>query len=286
MLTFFATPKPFQGHIGIIQQNAIKSWVRLHPQIDLILLGNETGVAEMAAAVGARHVPDIPCNEYGTPLVSAFFEIAQSLARHNLLCYINSDIILMSDYLQAVQQVAQRHPRFLLVGQRCNINLEYLWEFDDSWETRLRDLATQHGEMQGVGGIDYFTFVKGMGDDLPAFAVGRPGWDNWMIRHALDLSIPVVDATAAVLAVHQNHGYGHVPNRTGAQWQGPEGDRNLALAGPFCHIYTLDAANWRLTPQGLGPALTIRHFRQRANAWFSHHFPGLRAQLTTLKQRL
>ena len=26
MLTIFTTPKPFRGHIGIIQRNALKSW--------------------------------------------------------------------------------------------------------------------------------------------------------------------------------------------------------------------------------------------------------------------
>jgi hypothetical protein len=31
MLTFFTTAKPFRGHHGIIQRNALKSWTLLHP---------------------------------------------------------------------------------------------------------------------------------------------------------------------------------------------------------------------------------------------------------------
>ena len=31
MITFFTTPKPFLGHIGIIQRNAIESWKRRIP---------------------------------------------------------------------------------------------------------------------------------------------------------------------------------------------------------------------------------------------------------------
>jgi hypothetical protein len=30
-LTIFAVPKPFEGHIGMIQRNAIRSWKGLRP---------------------------------------------------------------------------------------------------------------------------------------------------------------------------------------------------------------------------------------------------------------
>ena len=49
MLTIFAVPKPFRGHIGVIQRNAIRSWTLLRPACDIILMGNEEGIAEIAA---------------------------------------------------------------------------------------------------------------------------------------------------------------------------------------------------------------------------------------------
>jgi hypothetical protein len=48
MLTFFTTAKPFRGHDGITQKNALKSWTLLHPDVEVILFGNEDGAAEVA----------------------------------------------------------------------------------------------------------------------------------------------------------------------------------------------------------------------------------------------
>ena len=49
MLTIFAIPKPFQGHVSIIQRNAIQSWTKLHPDCEVILLGDEPGTGTVAA---------------------------------------------------------------------------------------------------------------------------------------------------------------------------------------------------------------------------------------------
>jgi hypothetical protein len=46
MPTFFTTAKPFPGHDGIIQRNALKSWTRLHPEVEVILFGDEGGAAK------------------------------------------------------------------------------------------------------------------------------------------------------------------------------------------------------------------------------------------------
>jgi hypothetical protein len=75
-----------------------------------------------------------------------------------------------------------------------------------------------------------------------ALPVGRPGWDNWMIYRARSRRIPVVDATASTLVIHQNHDHGHVQQGTGDQWEGPEADRNRALLGPAQRNFTLEHA--------------------------------------------
>jgi hypothetical protein len=41
MLTLFTTAKPFEGHSGVIQRNALKSWKLLHPDIEIILFGDD-----------------------------------------------------------------------------------------------------------------------------------------------------------------------------------------------------------------------------------------------------
>src|SRR5271167_1840918 len=101
MITFFTTPKPFVGHIGVIQRNAIESWKRVHPTAEVLLFGDEQGAADTARELGIRHIPEVKRNAHGTKFLSPIFDGAQDLARHNLLCYINCDIILLSDFRAA-----------------------------------------------------------------------------------------------------------------------------------------------------------------------------------------
>src|ERR1700687_5147464 len=43
VLTIFSAPKAFDGHVGIIQENAIQSWLCLRPKPKIILFSNEVG---------------------------------------------------------------------------------------------------------------------------------------------------------------------------------------------------------------------------------------------------
>lgn len=52
MLTLFTTAKPFRGHDGIIQWNALKSWALLRPSVEVILFGDEEGAAKTAEELG------------------------------------------------------------------------------------------------------------------------------------------------------------------------------------------------------------------------------------------
>ena len=71
MLTVFAVPKPFAGHIGVIQRNAVRSWRALHPECQVILCGDEPGSAEAASELGVERLLDVDTNDFGTPLLSS-----------------------------------------------------------------------------------------------------------------------------------------------------------------------------------------------------------------------
>lgn len=231
MITIFTIPKPFQGHIGLIQRNAIRSWIALRPACEVILLGDEEGVGQMASEFNLCHSPDIPCNEYGTPLLNAAFETAEQLASYPLLCYVNADIILLSDFMATAAQLQM--PKLLMVGRRRNIDIEYSIDFDlPGWEDLILQDVQRRGEMQPPWGSDYFVYAQDTPWKMPPFAVGRPAWDNWFIYRARFLQIPVMDSTNSIIAIHQNHDYSHVPNagdRTA--WDGPETRYNRQLAG-------------------------------------------------------
>lgn len=265
MLTIFTTTKPFRGHIGVIQTNAIQSWLLLHPKPEVILLGSEEGTAEVASRFGIRHVAEVECNDYGTSLASSIFSIAQDIATYQLMCYVNADIILMSDFLPAVSQI--KVPSFLLIGRRWDIDLEKPLDFSSpGWETQLRQHLAEAGRRHGPSGLDYFVFRRGTYYDMPPFAIGRTAWDNWIPYKARKLKLPLIDGTEAITVVHQNHDYSHNLSGETGVWKGPEASRNLELLGGRDHAFTLEHVTFLLSPKGLRPALTMRHlyFRMRA----------------------
>ncbi len=265
-LTLFATPKKFEGHIGVIQRNAIESWTLLEPAPEVILFGHEPGTAEIAAELGLRHVPGVKCNQWGTPLISDLFAQAQTIGQGSIISYVNSDIILFDDFAQALTQVAAWSDHFLMVGRRTDLEIKAPLDFRGDWAAQLRGEARRHGSLQIARSIDYFAFSRGLYPSIPALAIGRFWWDNWLLWKARALRANVVDATRSVLVVHQNHDYSHTT-------YGPSKEEMMASeecilnARLTCeqnpgdydegffwrYAYTIDDATHRLTPGGIQP---------------------------------
>lgn len=248
MITLFSIPKAFVGHSGLIQTNAIHSWSLL-PGCRVILFGDEEGLVETAAAHGARHVPVIKRNELGTPMVSDAFAQIRNLAETPLVAYVNTDIILDDSLLTAARHMLESGPeQWLLVGRRYDLDVSRVLDFGPDWQEDLCREVGQHGVPHGLAGIDYFLFRRDFPVRLPEFAVGRPGWDSWLIYQTRDLGLPLVDASACVLAVHQNHAPAYRPN-------GAEARANTRSAGGFYRMGTLRDANWRLVSDATRLAL-------------------------------
>lgn len=267
MLTFFTIPKKFEGHTGAIQRNAIQSWMQLSPPNQIILFGTDAGVQETAQEFGVVHIPEIEKNEFGTPLLHSAFSLAQKRATHDLLVYINTDIITFSDFVPAIRKIP--YPMFLAAGRRWNLEVDTPIDFTDAhWEEKLKERMKKEGVLFGFSGIDYFVFPKTFPHELPAFAVGRRGWDNWLLYHTRRLNIPVIDATEMILIIHQNHNYSHYKNGQKLKGGGPEADRNTKLAGGLVNMLTLREANWMLTPSGLEKLPFPRRFFSLVALWY------------------
>lgn len=257
MLTLFAVPKPFHGPFDRIQRSAIGSWMRLSPRCEVILFGDEYGTEAVAKELGVLHVPAVDRNEYGAPLLHGLFARTERLASHPHLCYVNCDIILMSDFTRSAACVARWQKRFLMVGESWNVKLRRPLAFRPGWDGHLQKRVWKGGSPRGRGALDYFVFSRGLYPPLPPFAVGRIGFDNWLLWKANSLKAPVVDASLSVVAVHQDHDYSHVPG--GRPWtrRGEEAKRNLALAGGERHLHTLVNATHWLGPNGLKVNRTV-----------------------------
>ena len=261
MLTFFTTAKPFRGHDGIIQRNALKSWTLLHSNVEVILFGDDEGAAEVSRELRLRHELHVGRNEFGTKRLDYMFCKAQAIARHELFCYINCDILLMPDFCDAVSRAREEHSQFLMVGRRWDTEITVPLGIENKdWEELLRRRVLRDGRRRGPDWIDYFVFSRGLyGEDVPPFVVGRVFWDNWLAWKALTSNFPVIDASDAVLAVHQNHDYGYHPQGKQGVFYGAEARRNYELAGGWSHLRTIADATEVLGKDGLRPN-RLRHW--------------------------
>jgi len=251
MLSLFTTAKPFLGHSAVIQRNALRSWTCLHPDAEVILFGEDCGAAEISAELGLRHEPHVLRNDSGLKRLDDMFARAQSIARYDLLCYINCDIILLRDFCEALDFVRTAHKSFLMVGRRWDTPISDPLAFEHpGTEKQLRATVRASGILRGPDCIDYFAFPRGLYADIPPLVVGRIWWDHWLAWKAGHLGAAVVDATSRVLAVHQNHDYGYHPSGAVGVWQDEYARRNYQLAGGRWRLHTIADATHILNPHG------------------------------------
>ena len=166
-------------------------------------------------------------------------------------------------------QVVTDHPRpSYLVGRRTDLDLPYPLDLSDGWAEVLAARVRHEGERKPANWIDYFMFTRGLFAELPPFAIGRPGYDPWLIWRAADLGADVIDATDYVLAVHQRHDYSHVGSRAAA-FGGVEAQQNAAIVDDWRHYHSIAYARLKLDERGnlvTARGLTYRLARPRTYA--------------------
>ncbi len=272
LITLFSAPKPFTNpHIAMIQRNAIKSWTLL-PDVEVILLGEEDGLAEAAKELGVKHISQVARNANGTPLISSMFKLARENSNSDLLCIINADMILMPDFVKAAmecgsllppfrQQAVGLHKKFVLLSQRWDYDIAAPIDFAAGWEPQLRESVRKQNQLHRPAGSDFFLFPKSSYQDIPDFIIGRAGWDNWMIYKARKEGWPVIDCTPSVMIVHQNHDYSHLPGGK-SHYEHPDTNENIRLAGGQANIrYTILDSTHRLVDGKLAhPLMTSQRF--------------------------
>ena len=275
LITLFSAPKPFTDpHIAMIQRNAIKSWTLL-PDVEVILLGEETGLAEAARELGVKHLPNVARNESGTPLISSMFQLARENSSSDLLCIVNADMILMADFLEAARTVysggrvaegmsRSHHDNFVLLSQRWDYDITSLIDFVEGWENRLSSIVHRQGQLHRPAGSDFFLFPKSCYTDIPNFTIGRAGWDNWMIYKARKEGWAVIDCTPSMMIVHQNHDYSHLPGGK-PHYEHPDTNENIRLAGGQSNVrYTiLDSTHQLADGKLIRPRMTSLRFTRK-----------------------
>ena len=264
LITLFSAPKPFTDpHITMIQRNAIKSWTLL-PDVEVLLLGEETGLAETAKELGVKHISNVAQNKAGVPLISSMFQLACENSNSDLLCIVNADMILMPDFVEAAKLVKGQRSKFVLLSQRWDLGVTQPLDFSNDWQNRLRSTVSGNGVLHRPAGSDFFLFPKSCYTDIPDFTIGRAGWDNWMIYKARKQGWLVIDCTPSIMIVHQNHDYSHLPDGK-PHYEHPETNENTRLAGGQANIrYTILDSTHQLVGGKLSrPKMTSLRFMRK-----------------------
>lgn len=250
LITIFITPKGFdRDHIALIQRNAIRSWKALGADVDILLIGDDPGVEENAKALGVRYIWDVKRNASGTPMLDDIFRLARENSDSPLLAYVNADIILKRDFVETSRKILAREKKFLLVGQRWDLDVQVDLEFPQGWESEFdKDLAAR-GRRHPAGGSDYFVYPRDIFTSIPPFAIGRSGWDNWMFYEARVKGWKLINCSKAINIIHQDHDYAHLPNGL-PHYRQPESAENVKAAGGKRTIFTLLDCDHELDENG------------------------------------
>ena len=254
VLTLFSIPKAFIGHNEVIQRNAIRSWTLLQPDCEIILMGDDEGTGHAAAEFGVRHIPCLRRNEFGTPLLDHAFELADVESKYDVIGFVNADIILMDDVLEAVGRVKENSDLFLMTARRWNLEVAEPLEFSQDWKSSLLSKVSSAGKLGKSTQIDFWIYPKGLLGGMPPFAIGRVAYETWCLYTARVKSALLVDATPMVTSVHQNHDYSHVPQGEVGVGRGIEAQRNREMAGGKPYFFTIRDRTHVLSRDGMIPS--------------------------------
>lgn len=236
-------PKAFTGHNGIIQENALRSWLQLLPSSSIILFGDDPTVAEIAARYGVKHISNIKCNRNGTPYLSDLFEQScRQLENEQFFGYVNADCILDGNFLKALQALSLNgyiKNKFIASAQRFNIPVTELIDFSSANISETLNGFYANGVLDAKNAMDIFICHPEVLKAFPHFLVGRPGWDQWLVWHAHESGADVIDASEAFTVYHQSHDYTHVPGGWREACLGEEAIYNRRLAaGKIMDLFT------------------------------------------------
>lgn len=246
LLTVVAAPKPFgkNAHIDMIQRNCIIACKNLAPEVEFVLVGYEEGIENTANELGVKCYTNVRTTPQGTPLVSSIFELARSVNNSPLLSIINADNLIFPDYLRLAQALLLHEDKFLACGERWNFNITSDVQVGEDWQGKLKEKLIHEGKRSSLEfAMDYFIFPRQCFIEIPDFAIGRSGWDNWMVYTARKKGWKVIDVSEAIVVGHENHDYSHLPGGK-PPYRLPETLENIRLAGGKYHLFLRHDVNW------------------------------------------
>ena len=240
MLTIYTTFRDFSPpRINTIQRNAVKSWLKLKPTPEIMVMGNDPGTKEICGEFGLIHV-DVDSNDFGTPVLNDMMEKAEKVASNDNIALVSGDIILLQDTMRSLVAL-QDMDMFLGVAiKKDNPRISSDLMLQENWSDFASSLLVSSVPTSG----DFFMYRKGFLNampEMPPFVIGRCRCDSWLVHHAYEAGF-LVNLTDSATIIHQYHDHSHVKRINGAS---PELMHNRGY-GEETTGARMDNANWYL----------------------------------------
>src|SRR5688500_17606830 len=99
MITFFTTFRLFT----FVEENAIRSWLSLDSKTEVIVFSENKFSIESTQRHRITIISECKRHNSGLPLLNNLFQKASELSRFSMLCYCNSDIIILPELYKIIQ---------------------------------------------------------------------------------------------------------------------------------------------------------------------------------------
>ncbi|KAF5940071.1 hypothetical protein HYC85_021238, partial [Camellia sinensis] len=218
-ITIFTAPAPFGGLVGERQVLAVRSWLGLSPDINVVLFSQHPSVFSFAGGFRSRVLvePSIDFTFLGTPLFHSM--VARSLAsKSDISVVIDPETILLPDFVSTLNYAHKLDHDWLLVASSRNLSY-FPFHLDEDGKHWLGEDGTWIRTKQGLlaeawkrkhceermllawnnGDLPLHTGV------LPPFLFGKGIHNHWVINEALSSDFRFVfDASWAISNFYLN----------------------------------------------------------------------------------
>jgi hypothetical protein len=211
-LSILSSPRPFVGEHFELQENALRSWLMSGIDDVIYVLGPGEDVSDVVNHYRDFGVSSLGADEvrtnFGAIVIPSMFEIGGRKARHELVMYVNSDIVLWGDIEGVVKTLMEAElPDFVAVGRRVDVRREKTGRFLPNWEDQIQELlSTSHVEPKNDCYLDFFIFRRDSAvfANLPDMLLARFTWDNMLAYLGHENGL-LIDVSPVLRAVHIHH---------------------------------------------------------------------------------
>ncbi|KAL3649796.1 hypothetical protein CASFOL_006199 [Castilleja foliolosa] len=215
--TLFTAPRPFIGSAGERQALAVKSWLGLSKNINVVLFSQDPSVFSFAASFGPRVSVEtnIDFTFLGTPFFHSMVARLLTSSSSDVSVLIDPDTILLSNFLSTLKYAHKLDEDWLLVASSRNVcNFPFRLGSDDkSWLAddgnpvglqKLQDFLDQNSRLDPCGDRMLVAWNNGNvplhKGVLPPFLYGKGLHNRWIVTEALISNYRLVIDTSLTIS--------------------------------------------------------------------------------------